>query len=247
MDTIRIGLIGEHSPDVKAHRAIPIALEMASEDLNCDARAEWAPTDELVKHTEQRLSGFDALWCVPGSPFASMQGALNAIQYARENGVPFLGTCGGFQHALIEYARNVLGIKEADHAEEHPDASVLFISPLTCSLVNTRGIVRLKEGSRISDIYGATEVEEEYSCNFGLNPEYRHALEGGDLHVTGWDENDEVRVIELAGHPFFIGTLYQPERAALSGVRHPLVNAFVQAIKMQSRATAPSTLHSAHK
>lgn len=238
MNTIRIALIGEYSPDVKAHKAIPIALKVASEDLGCEARAEWAATSELVEDAEQRLVGFDALWCVPGSPFASMEGALNAIRYARENGVPFLGTCGGFQHALIEYARNVLGIKEADHAEEHPDASVLFISPLICSLVNTKGLVRLREGSRIRDIYGAGEVEEEYSCNFGLNPEYRSVLEGGELQVTGWDENDEVRVIELATHPFFIGTLYQPERAALAGIRHSLINAFVQAVR-ESKLVLP--------
>ena len=231
MNRKRVALIGEYSPDVKAHRAIPIALEMASEDIGCEVVAEWAPTNEVEGKAEQRLSGYDALWCVPGSPFASFEGALDAIRFARETGLPFLGTCGGFQHALIEYARNVLDIREADHAESNPDASILFISPLTCSLVNTKGIVRLKKGSRVREIYGKSEVEEEYSCSFGLNPEHRSVLENGEMHITAVDENDEVRVVELVSHPFFIGTLYQPERAALAGIRHPLITAFSQAVK----------------
>ena len=231
MNTRKVALIGEYSPDVKAHKAIPIALAMASEDVGCEVVSEWAPTNEVEGKAEQRLDGYDAIWCVPGSPFASFEGALDAIRYARETGVPFLGTCGGFQHALIEYARNVLGIREADHAESNPDASVLFISPLTCSLVNVNGIVRLKEGSRIREIYGKSEVEEEYSCSFGLNPEYRSVLEKGDMSISAVDENNEVRVVELTRHPFFIGTLYQPERAALTGIRHPLINAFAEAVR----------------
>ncbi|HUP27949.1 MAG TPA: hypothetical protein VM409_05895 [Chloroflexia bacterium] len=231
MEKRRLALIGEYSPDVKAHRAIPVALHMASEDNACEVVPEWVPTNELEGAGWERLAGFDALWCVPGSPFASMEGALGAIRFAREAQVPFLGTCGGFQHALIEYARNRLNIADADHAESNPDASVLFISPLACSLSGVKGIVRLKEGSRAREIYGKAEVEEEYNCNFGLNPEYRALLEDGDLRVTGVDENDEVRVVELAGHPFFIGTLYQPERSALSGNRHPLIEAFVRAVR----------------
>ena len=231
MNTRKIALIGEFSPDVKAHRAIPVALAMASEEIGCEVVAEWAPTSEVEGKAEERLSGYDAIWCVPGSPFASFEGALDAIKFARETGLPFLGTCGGFQHALIEYARNVLGIREADHAESNPDASVLFISPLTCSLVNVKGMVRLKEGSRISEIYGKKDVEEEYNCSFGLNPEYRTLIQKSELRVTAVDENDEVRVVELTGHPFFIGTLYQPERAALAGTRHPLVRAFAEAVK----------------
>ncbi len=231
MNTRKVALIGEYSPDVKAHKAIPIALAMASEEIGCEVVSEWAPTNEVEGNAEHRLSGYDAIWCVPGSPFASFEGALDAIRFARETGLPFLGTCGGFQHGLIEYARNVLGIREADHAESNPDASVLFISPLTCSLVNIKGIVRLKEGSRIREIYDKSEVEEEYSCSFGLNPEYRSVLENGNMRITGVDENDEVRVVELTGHPFFICTLYQPERAALAGIRHPLIRAFAEAVR----------------
>jgi CTP synthase (UTP-ammonia lyase) len=228
MDKIRIGLIGEYSPDVVAHRAIPVALGMASESVCKPVVFNWLRTDALAEG-KVFAEDYDGLWCVPASPYASMDGALRSIEYARHSGTPFLGTCGGFQHALIEYARDVLGIEEADHAESNPDASVLFVTPLTCALRGEKGIVKLRPGSMAAYIYGTEEVLEEYNCSFGLNPEYREMIEKSTLHITGVDAEGEARVIELADHPFFLATLYQPERAARDGRAHPLVNAFVRA------------------
>jgi CTP synthase (UTP-ammonia lyase) len=228
LDKIRIGLIGEYSPDVVAHRAIPVALGMASESVGLPVTFDWLATDALAKD-RSIAQNYDGLWCTPASPYASMEGAINSIRYARESGTPFLGTCGGFQHALIEYARNGLGIEEADHAESNPDASVLFVTPLTCALRGVKGIVKLVPGSMAARIYGTDEVLEEYNCGFGLNPAYRKMIERSTLHITGVDVEGEARVIELANHPFFLATLYQPERAARDGRAHVLVNAFVRA------------------
>src|SRR5690348_226695 len=114
---IRIGLIGEFKPDVTAHVAIPQALELAAHDLGYQYETEWLATPLLEQDTEQRLAEYQALWFVPNTPYASMEGSLRAIRYAREHHVPTLGTCGGCQHMIIEYARNVLGMSEADHAE----------------------------------------------------------------------------------------------------------------------------------
>src|SRR5216684_9028330 len=121
-DTVRIGLIGDFNPDVLAHIAIPEALTLAAREVECSVGEEWLPTALLERDSEKRLAAFDGLWVVPASPYESMEGALLAIRFARERGVPFLGTCGGFQHVLIEYARNALGIKEADHMESNPSA-----------------------------------------------------------------------------------------------------------------------------
>src|SRR5881397_3066331 len=129
-NAIRIGLIGDYDTRVKAHLAIPRALELASGGLERRVEPVWLATGELEGATERHLSLFDGLWCVPGSPYESMEGALRAIRFARERGVPFLGTCGGFQHALIEYARDVLGILDADHAESNPGAATQLITPL---------------------------------------------------------------------------------------------------------------------
>lgn len=227
--TVCIALIGDHDPEITAHRAIPTALELAADAAGCDVEAVWIGTPALDRDSADQLASCDGLWCVPGSPYRSMHGALLAIRFARERGRPFLGTCGGFQHALIEYTRNVLGLPEADHAESNPAASMPLITPLACSLVEGKGTIRLKPGSRIRAIYGTSEIVEPYNCRFGFNPRYQSLFEGREMCVTGTDVTGEARVVELAGHPFFMATLFQPERSALVGVAHPLVNAYVQA------------------
>src|ERR1019366_6267362 len=146
-----------------------------------------------------RVAGFSSLWCVPASPYRSMDGGLLAIRHARESGAPFLGTCGGVQHAVIEYARNVLGWADAEHAETAPDADRAVISLLACSLVETSGVVRFVPGSRIATAYGATEATEGYRCRYGLNAEFRSVLLAGPLRATAEDEAGEVRAVELDG------------------------------------------------
>jgi CTP synthase (UTP-ammonia lyase) len=217
-----------------AHLAIPKALALAANETASDFEAAWLATETIAQHRE-RLASFDALWCVPGSPYRSMEGALLAIQFAREQGCPFLGTCGGFQHALIEYARNVLGFAAADHAESNPTATVPLIAPLSCSLVGATGAIKLRADSRIRRIYGKEEAVEQYHCSFGLNARYQSLLASGEMHVTGQDAEGQPRVVELAGHPFFIATLFQPERSASSGIVHPLLRAYVQAASSSAR------------
>ncbi|MEO7598840.1 MAG: hypothetical protein ABIV50_07905, partial [Opitutus sp.] len=148
------------------------------------------------------------------------------------SGRPFLGTCGGFQHALIEFARNVLGINEADHAETNPNADALVVTRLTCSLIEQTGELRLLPGSELHRIYGSTATHEGYHCNYGPAVSFRERFEAAGLWFTAFDPNGEPRAAELASsaHPFFIGTLFQPERAALRGETPPVVRAFVQAV-----------------
>jgi CTP synthase (UTP-ammonia lyase) len=229
--TIQIGLIGDYSPKVTAHIAIPQALAIAANDTGIKVNVTWLPTESLAQDLEQ-LSSFNGLWCVPASPYASMDGALSAIRFAREGNRPFLGTCGGFQHALIEYARNVLGYAEAEHAETNPDAAMPLIAPLSCSLVEANGTIKFKEDSLIRTIYGKDEAVEQYHCNYGVNVRYQKLLETGEMKITGVDVEGEPRVVELAGHPFFVATLFQPERSALSGIVHPLIRSYLQAASL---------------
>lgn len=224
---IRIGLIGDRDDTVVAHRAIPLALAAAAKNRNVDVAFDWLPTETIT--SQDRLDGFDGLWCVPASPYRSMEGALLAIRHAREMGVPFLGTCGGFQHAIVEYARNALGIVGASHAEVSPDDENAVIVPLVCSLVEVRGDVRLLPGSRIAAAYEAQTVQEGYHCSYGLSREFRETLASGPLRVTAIDESGDVRAVELDSHPFFVATLFQPERGALESRTPPLVAAFVDA------------------
>ncbi|HEX9447791.1 MAG TPA: hypothetical protein VF920_07415 [Dongiaceae bacterium] len=231
----RIALIGDHDPAITAHRGIAASL---------DGRAhfDWLMTDQLPADTaamRQHLSSYNGTWVIPGSPYRNMGAALTAIRVAREDGIPFLGTCGGFQHAVIEYMRNVLGRAGADHAESNAATAMPVIAPLSCSLVGQTGLVRFAAGSCLARALDAGETIEGYHCSYGFNPIYRALLDASDLRATAFDENGEIRGLELAGHPFFIATLFQPERAALpadaatggKGQVHPLILAFVKAMR----------------
>ncbi|UVL39149.1 CTP synthase [Pseudomonas sp. B21-040] len=224
---IRIALIGDYAPQVTAHQAIPIALGMAAEALQLDVQFRWLATDQIRTNTP--LQDFDGFWCVPGSPYRNMDGALRAIRFAREQQRPFLGTCGGFQHAVLEYARDVLGWEDAEHGETHPDAARALLTPLTCSLVEAVDSIHLVEGSLIANAYETTEIREGYHCRFGVNPEFERELMIQQLHAVGHDSQGDLRAVELTGHPFFVATLFQPERAALKGILPPLVRAFIKA------------------
>ncbi|MEB2516817.1 CTP synthase [Pseudomonas sp. YuFO20] len=224
---IRIALIGDQDPQVTAHQAIPVALGLAAEHSGRNVQGQWLATDSL--HANTPLAGFDGFWCVPASPYRSMDGALRAIRFAREQRRPFLGTCGGFQHAVLEYARNVLGWADAEHGETAPDASRALLTPLACSLVEAVDIIHLREGSLIARAYETCEIREGYRCRYGVNPEFERELLKHALHAVGHDAEHGLRAVELSGHPFYVATLFQPERAALEGTLPPLVRALIAA------------------
>jgi CTP synthase (UTP-ammonia lyase) len=221
--------VGDYNASVTAHRAIPEALALAGKHLQVDVKPEWVHTTSIGANAADQFSGFDGIWCVPASPYENTNGALAAIRFARENRLPFLGTCGGFQHALLEYAHSVLGIPGAAHAETDPTAALPLIAPLSCSLVEQSGTIHLLEGGRLRDWYGSNETIEGYHCRYGLNPAFEKAFHGSGLKITARDAAGEVRAVELDGHPFFVASLFQPERSALRGERHPIVTAFVAA------------------
>ena len=225
----RIALVGDYDANIVAHRAIPIALKLAVDELRADVTFEWVASRELQPNAEARLEPCAALWCVPGSPYQNTEGVIEAIRFARLRNRPFLGTCGGFQHALLEYAQAVWCI-DALHAETNPEAEDPLIAPLVCSLVEVRGGLNFEPGSRLRAIYGRDSANEEYHCNYGLNPRYASRLQSGPLKIAARDDEGSVRAVELDEHPFFIGTLFQPERAALREQTPPLVTAFVRAV-----------------
>lgn len=154
---------------------------------------------------------------------------MSAIRLARESGIPLLGTCGGFQHVILEYARHVLGFKDAEHEETAPQASPLFISRLECSLAGRTMTITLAPNSTLAGIYGRSPVREEYLCNFGVNPEFVDVLRSGPLKAVGADEEGVIRAVELPGHPFFIGTLFLPQHRSKPSNPHPVVTAFMKA------------------
>lgn len=163
---------------------------------------------------------------------------LAAIQFSRRTGLPLLGTFGGCQYVVIEFARNVLGIGDAQHAEHDPYASKLLVTPLSCSLVGQRMEVLIEAETLAAAAYSATAAAEEYYCNFGLNPDYEAALEEGGLRIIGRDALGEPRILTLPQHPFFLATVFVPQ---LRSTQSPC-GGFSQSGKRVSRRPKLSSL-----
>jgi CTP synthase (UTP-ammonia lyase) len=222
-----IAILGEFDPEFPPHPATNAAIVHSCQQLGADIRGVWLSTQDI--HLES-LKEYSGMWVAPGSPYKNLEKTLSAIRYARENRVPCFGTCGGFQHIVIEYARNVLGYREAQHAEYDPYASTLFVSSLTCSLEGREMSLRFDRGSKVAQIYGAIQVQENYYCNFGVNPDVVQLLKEGPMQFVGSDSEGEIRVLELPEHPFFVGTLFVPQTRSRADRPHPLVTAFPRAV-----------------
>jgi CTP synthase (UTP-ammonia lyase) len=223
-----IVLIGERDPSIPAHAGIEASISLFREQVNPRFSFRWISTAEMDgENLASLLGSARGMWCTPGSPYKSTDGALQAIRFARENGIAFLGTCGGFQHALMEFSRNVLG-RNADHQEMNAGAHDPLIVKLSCSLMGAKAKVIAIPGTSLAKMLGSDESVEEFNCNYGLAPTLEPIFAGSDLKFVAYDEAHQVRAFQLSNHPFFIGTLFQPERSALRGTLHPLVGAFFQ-------------------
>ena len=230
----RIGLVGDLNFDVVAHQSIQRCFEIAK-GMGLGLEPIWTGTETLKPGDESLLKQFGGIWCVPASPYRNTDGALWGIQFARTHDVPFLGTCGGYQHALLEYARNVLGLKEADHAEINAQASLPLLSRMQCALVEKSQKVLVTSAGPFREIYGTDAAMEGYHCSYGLNPAFESLFKGTELDVVARSEDGEARAVMLRSHPFFVGTHFQPERAALNGSLHPVVQAFFNACTKHER------------
>ena len=221
-----IAVVGDYGAERPTHKATQQALEHA---VQPPLRFEWLASERAAELDDAELASYAGLLISPGSPYRSMDGALKAIRVARERGVPLLGTCGGFQHVAVEFARDVLGIAEAEHEESSPEAQELAIVKLPVSLAGGEHDVFFAPGSRVAAVYAASAAVEPFFCSFGLNPAYRSRVEEKGLAVSGTGADGAARVFELSEHPFFIATLYVPQARYTADAPHPLVTAFVEA------------------
>jgi CTP synthase (UTP-ammonia lyase) len=129
---------------------------------------------------------------------------------------------------LVEHARNVMGIRDAVHAE-YGLAGTPVVTLLSCSLAESQIDIKITPNSHLAEIYGELLVTEQTNCNYGLEPSFAHIAFSGGLTVSAVDNTDEVRAIERADHPFFVATLYQPQRTSRPDTPHPVWTAFVRA------------------
>lgn len=230
----RIGIIGDYDGR-PSHLATEGAIYDSAAELRLEVETEWIQTDILNSGVEAILSGFDGIWCAPGSPYHSMVGAVNGIAFARVHNIPFIGTCGGFQHAVIELARNVMEKEEALKEDFDPYLPNSFITALSCSLIGQTRHIHINH-SWIESIYKTSEIEEKYNCSFGLNKEFLSELNHIGFETAGTDEEGEVRIMMLEKNRFFVGSLFQPQLSSTKEHPHPLITAYLASVDEYRRS-----------
>jgi CTP synthase (UTP-ammonia lyase) len=222
--TARIALLGDMDLNYVTHREVEAARALFPPAV----MTEWIATDEA--DALERVAGSDAVWLLPGSPYRNDDVATAAITAARTSGQPFLGTCGGFQYAVVEYAANVAGVNGAAHAETDPEANEQVVERLACSLVAEERMVSTVSGTKLAAICGSEPFVGFHYCNFGLADRYVTRLAQHGLVISATAEDAGTEAIELRDHRFFIATLFQPQVGASAGQPlHPLLVSFANA------------------
>ncbi|WP_027086147.1 CTP synthase C-terminal region-related (seleno)protein [Cohnella panacarvi] len=227
---MKFAIIGEFDSSFKPHQVTNDAIRHSLHSMNRSVDWNWISTEEVLSDKEGILNSYSGFWIAPGSPYKRMEGALDVIRHCRMNNVPLLGTCGGYQHIVIEYARNVLFIEDAEHAEYDPYASNLVVNKLVCSLAGKALDIKVDKESRTYRIYNRIRIKEEYYCNFGLNPEYQEKLHQAGLKTVGSDDDNESRIVELSNHRFFVGTLFVPQLLSTQEQPHCLITEFLRQV-----------------
>jgi CTP synthase (UTP-ammonia lyase) len=235
---LRIGIVGDFDRGKHSHWATEAALFHAAARLGLSVEPRWVPTSSLAASgSEEGLAEFDGIWGAPGSPYLSLLGMLRAIEYARVRDRPFLGTCGGFQHALIEFTRNVLGIRDADSAEHTPDGRNIVISLVQCPLPGPASgplmcgtdVAQVVPGTLLEQCCGSGDLRGEYFCSFETNRDFVPRWVGRGLRVAALGAEREMRAFELPQNRFFVATLFQPQLSSSFQRPHRIIEGYLRA------------------
>lgn len=227
----KIAIIGDYNQNEESHCLIMESIKDVAEEIQGELEAQWIMSDALDV-SEEHLKLFDGFWFSPGSPYKDTKNVLSAIQYARENGIPALGTCAGFQHMVIEFARNVLGLYSADSEENDTECADAVIVKLSCTLMNKKERLEISDpNSILARTVGGNELIGEYRCNYGFHEAYRSAFQNSNLITTIVEtKNGCFRGFELKEHPFFIGTLFIPQLDFRRDSSYRIIKSFVKAV-----------------
>ena len=192
------------------------------------AETEWVPTDSGFD-----VTAYDGVWLVPGSPYADDAAVLSALTVVRERGIPFLGTCGGMQYAVLEYAASVLG-ERATHAESDGESEDNVVTALACSLNGEERLVTPVPGTRFASWVAEPFVGMHF-CSYAPTAEAVARLEAAGVVVGATAPDAGAEVLEFPDHPFYVTSMFQPHVGALAGAPvHPLVTAFVAAVGVRA-------------
>jgi len=238
--TIRIGLVGKYVELQDAYKSILEALVHAGVSNECVVEVVSLHSEEITpSNVEDTLEGLQGIIVAPGFGNRGLEGKITAIKFAREHGLPFFGICLGMQCAVIEFARNVLGLEDANSFEMNGDTEHAVINMMEeqKAITDMGGTMRLgaytchiKEGTLAHRVYGRTEISERHRHRFELNNAYTEKLEKAGLIPTGINpETGLVEIVELPDHPYFIGVQFHPEYKSTVANPHPLFVNFVKA------------------
>lgn len=237
---VTIGLVGKYNELPDAYKSIYEAFVHSGAHNECKVNVIPISAEILeVGDIHRKLHKLDGILVAPGFGERGIKGKIEAIKFVRENNIPFLGICLGMQCAVVEYAQNVLNLKGASSSEVKPNTAhpVIDLMPDQKKITAKGGTMRLgsykcrlAKGSIVSKAYGRIEITERHRHRYEFNDKYRKQFENSDMMITGINpETNLVEIIELKGHPFFVGVQFHPELKSTVEKPHPLFVSFVSA------------------
>lgn len=253
-DEVTIGLVGKYVELQDSYKSILEAFIHAGARNEVKVNVRSVHSEYITDgNLESKLKGLDGILVAPGFGERGIEGKIKAVNYARTNEIPFLGICLGMQMAVIEYARNVLGLKEASSTEMNLDTPdpVISLMEEQKSITNKGGTMRLgawdcllKEGSLVQKVYGgATEISERHRHRYEFNNKYKADLDAAGLVASGTNSKTNlVEIVELKDHPWFIGVQYHPEYKSTVANPHPLFVGFVKAALVHKKSQTNASM-----
>ncbi len=250
LDEVTVAMVGKYVQLRDAYLSVVEALKHGGFSSQVRVRIRWVDAEQLNDETFQSLlKGVDGVVVPGGFGYRGIEGKIFAIKYARENGIPFLGLCLGLQCAVIEFARNVCGLKDANSTEfdEETRHPVIALMDEQRRVVQKGGTMRLgaypcflKPGTKVAEIYNAHLVYERHRHRYEVNPRYHETLERHGMVLSGISPDGKlVEVIELPDHPFFVATQFHPEFKSRPNRPHPLFASFIGAA-LKQKTSIPS-------
>ncbi len=237
---VTIGLVGKYVELQDSYKSILEAFIHAGAENEVKVKVESIHSEFLKpEEVADKLGHLDAVLVAPGFGERGIEGKIDAVRYARENNIPFLGICLGMQMAVIEYARNVVGLEDAISQEQNPEAEhqVINLMEEQKDVTDMGGTMRLGawacelvEGSKVYEAYGEKDILERHRHRYEYNSQYKEQLEAAGLKTTGINpKTGLVEIVEATDHPWFVGVQYHPEYKSTVLKPHPLFVAFVKA------------------
>ena len=237
---VEIAMVGKYIQLHDAYLSVVEALKHGGIAARANVKIRWVDSEEITpENVAEKLKGVDGILVPGGFGTRGTEGKIEAIRYAREEKIPFLGICLGMQMAIVEFARDVIGYKDANSIELDPETThpVIALMPEQNGVEDLGGTLRLgaypcvlKEGSKARELYGTEEISERHRHRYEVNNDYRQELEENGMVLSGLSPDKRiVEMLEIPGHPFFVGTQGHPELKSRPNRAHPLFRGLIQA------------------